>query len=296
MSRGILYLASGSSYVEEAKTSARTLKQQNPSLSVTLYTDTETSSGVFDQVLPLGDSIDSMGDSILSGKYVPYDSNLYLDTDTYVCGDLTDVFELLDRFDLAASQNPGGVYWNETFYEQNDMQLPGSFAEYNTGVIAYNDCSDVRDFFETWNRIYHSMDLSSRSWKTNQPAFRHALYESNIRFVTLQPEYNFQLNNHRYARGEIKVLHNSGRYDIDLENYATEINSFREGRIITWEEYPFRMIPARKKSNTYRVKQFLSNRRLQRRLFDQAREKWNKDGSVSFVKSALKKPLAFFIG
>jgi hypothetical protein len=46
------------------------------------------------------------------------------------------VFEVLDRFDLAAAHNVGRTNFNEEIYEMNDVEISGAFTEYNTGVLA----------------------------------------------------------------------------------------------------------------------------------------------------------------
>src|SRR4051794_15156121 len=41
-------------------------------------------------------------------SHAPYDRVVFLDTDMLIIGDLTDVFPLLDRFDIVSTPDPNG--------------------------------------------------------------------------------------------------------------------------------------------------------------------------------------------
>lgn len=76
-----------------------------------------------------------MGDSILSEENFPDDRNLYLDVDTYVCGEVDELFELLDSFDI------GATYGLRP--QSEETNIPDSFPELNTGVLVYRDTNPV---------------------------------------------------------------------------------------------------------------------------------------------------------
>jgi hypothetical protein len=118
MQKGILYVATGARYVEEARSSARSVRACNPGLPICLVTDQsiepdadfdivrdvhETPSGTaagpenylaldrvayYRKILPLVGS--------------PFEKTLFLDTDTWVGDSLEDLFTLLDSFVLSS--------------------------------------------------------------------------------------------------------------------------------------------------------------------------------------------------
>jgi len=235
--RGALYLASGERYKEEATLSAKSLREYHPDLPVTIFTDQEeVDTSVFDNVVQLSNPINNPGDSILSSKHLPYERTLYLDADTFVCGDISEIFELLDAFDVAAGHEVGRSWWNRNRYIQNDIDLPESFPEYNTGVIAYRDNDPVKELFDSWNRVYKKV-----GGELNQPAFRVASYRSDAEFATLPPEYNFMTHTVGFASGPVKILH-QGPSNVDLESVAEKINGSVGTRIISWDKNPCRVV------------------------------------------------------
>lgn len=273
MSRGVVYVASGSSYMDLAKTSAQSVKKHNPSLPITIYTDEDIDHETFDQEMKLEEPINKPGDSILSERYFPYDRNLYLDVDTYVCDSLSGVFDLLDMFDLALAHNNSRLKWNEEFYGGIDFNIPDSFTEYNSGVVAYNDCSEVKDLFSRWSREYEDLDFY-----LNQPSLRRALYYTDVDFATLPPEYNFMSHRVGYACGKVKILHQSSSR-VPLSEFAELLNSTDEKRVITWDDYPCRVVPESHLSLRYTVK----------RLMASIRRKKNKDGTLSLVRAMVSR-------
>lgn len=272
MPRGVIYIASGRSYIRDAKISARSVKRHNPSLSITLYTNEGVNLEVFDQVVPIAEPIENWGDSILSNKHFPYEQNLYLDADTFVCGDITEVFDLLARYDLAAAADASRGRRNSEFYEKIDRDLPSSFPEPNTGVMVYNRCTEVRDFFEKWNSMYRS-----HACDRNQPTFRIALYDGDIRYTTLSPEFNFRVDRVGYACGEVKILHTctSNMSESELRKFTERVNACSGKRVITWDDYPCRVVSDSHRSRRYKWK----------RLMKRIKEKQREEGVVSLITS-----------
>lgn len=288
MDRGVLYIASGESYISEAERSAKTLKQHNPSLPITIYCDEKPDNDIFDSVLYLKDSINDMGDSILSEEYFPYEKNLYIDVDTHICGSLQPVFDLIDRYDMALARDTGNGRRNSEIYDMMENSIPDPFIEYNSGVIAYTDTQQVRDLFSLWNRIYNKTDFDTTGFKTNQPALTYALYDGDVEFVTLPPEYNFQLNQNRFARSSIKIIHRNGGTKIDLERFEKYVNSRGDCRIISLEDYPCRVFSANHRSWKYRLKK-ISSRDTWKRLKQEAKEEQGEEGIIPFLKFSLSK-------
>jgi hypothetical protein len=264
MSKGILYLASGDDYITEAKRSAETLKRHNPDLPVTIYTDSDVESKIFDHIMLLDEPIDSMGDSILGKEYFPYDKTLYLDVDTHICDQLDPIFELLDQYQIAVGHDAGAGVGNNTVYKRMSESIPSPLREYNSGVIGYEKCTKVRNLFKMWKNIYNDTDFDEIGSKTNQPALTAALHSSNIQFVTLPPKYNFQLNKHRFASQDVVILHRNGGAKMELEAIEKLINSHEGECVITLEDYPCQVLDPNYRSKKYKIKKITSRSTWQR--------------------------------
>ena len=115
----------------------------------------------------------------------PYDRVIFLDTDTYVSGDLTDVFKVLDAFDIAVVHDVTRVR------DYGRHGIPQAFYDYNTGFIAFRNNDAMRDFFDCWEEEYDLL-LDQYGVKNDQPAFRVALWRTHqVRHATLSSEHNF---------------------------------------------------------------------------------------------------------
>lgn len=195
----------------------------------------------------MDESIHHMSQSILTDEHFPYDHTLYLDADTLVCDDVSDMFSILERVDLALAQDFIRGRGNREVYERNNISLPTCFTEFNSGVMVYNDTPEVHQLFESWKSIF--MDMQAN---VNQPALRKALYQSDVDFLTLPPEYNFTLHSVGFACGPVKIVHR-GKSDFDLETASRMLNKVVENRVMTWEEDPCRIIPGSYTSKQYRL-------------------------------------------
>lgn len=237
MSRGVIYIATGESYVEEAKVSAKSLKSHMPNINITLYTDKKQyDSKVFDRVKILENPSYDFGDSVLKPEMVEYDKNLLLDTDTYVTDDISELFELLDKYSLIARLNPRRT---GSVNHKYDEEPPQSFPQYNTGVIGFRDNSDVRDFFDKWSDKYNTK-IDNYSNNFNQPSFREVAYNHDIKIGAFSSEYNFRINEPGFADGKVKIVHGS-KANYALEDIAKILNESSDPRSISLDRYPLKV-------------------------------------------------------
>lgn len=234
-SRGVVYVATGGQYVEEAYRSAESLRQQMPRIPVTLFSDQKIKPGIFDNVTPITAPCHSFEDKIVQMGRSPYQSTLFLDSDTYVADDLSELFTLLDEFEIAAAHAA-----TRKAYPLHG--IPESFPEFNSGVILFKRNPGVENFFKEWLRAYEQ-DLKDRPAHAlaqnpakqhrgvfDQPSFREALYRSRLRIAVLTPEYNCRVGTGSlgYVSGVVKVLH--GRHP-DLAGLAQTINGEKKRRL-----------------------------------------------------------------
>jgi len=218
--RGIIHVAIGPRYVEEARRSAESVRRTNPGLPVWLLTDDPPPTPhPWDGILTTEARLPGSATKLHMDR-APWDRCLFLDTDTLVLGSLAPAFALLDRFDLAAMQHSGGHHY----------QLPGlpsSFPEFNSGVIAWRRGPKVSAFFARWRELYGQMlEPAGRTW--DQKSLRLALYESDLRIASLPHAYNLMPYFPATVEGPAVILH--GRNPANLERLAARMARSRELR------------------------------------------------------------------
>lgn len=233
MKTGVVYVVTGERYRREACMSAASLKKHMPALRTTLFTEAPTGDGAFDDEVVIEQVQHNRLDKIAHMHRVPYERVLFLDTDTYICGDLAEVFELLDRFDLALALAPRRIHrlyppW---------PGVPNAFAEFNSGVFAFRNTPEVRAMLSSWSRLYQE-GLASEWYRQHrkrrpfvlqdQHFLRKALYESDLRIAPLPYEYNCRLMP-SVVNGEVKVVHG---HHADLPGVAKQINAVLQKRVI----------------------------------------------------------------
>jgi hypothetical protein len=245
VSVGVIYVATGQKYIDEACVSAASLKDKMPDMHVTLFSDRDVRVGHFDKIVLIENPHYGMADKILSIQQSPYERTLYLDADTYICDDVSELFALLDRFDIAATHK-GRRFW---FPAEG---VPESFPEFNGGVISFKNSPLVRDLFVDWYRRFkHHKPSADFPAVPDEAAFREAMYFSNVRIATLTSEYNCQFSHFGgFQNRTVKILH--GRHP-DLPAIAKAINANTGKRVFLWKErrQRVRVIP-HKRSTIFR--------------------------------------------
>ncbi len=237
-SAGILYSAAGAAHVAEAVRSARSSLRHNqlphllfasepvqgapPGLEVALF---EPSGN------PYADKIANMAGS-------PFQRTIYLDTDTYVVGEIGHVLALLDQYELAAAYAAG-------YRGMADPDVPQAFYELNTGVLAWRSDERTAAFMRSWQETYlqwvreqpfpgagrplaeTAAAAAGRAGAADQPAFRHCAWLHGLRVFVLAPEYNLRLGEPATVVERVRVIH--GRHP-DYESLAARVNDRRGPR------------------------------------------------------------------
>src|SRR5262249_37484843 len=136
MVEGVLYIARGDKYVDAAVESARSVRR-GTRVPIAIATDNDAPAlAECDHALPLTET-GGYRAKILGMIASPFDRTLMLDVDTYAAADLSELFEVLDNFDVAAAHAP-----NRVVLPLDD--IPDSFPELNTGVISLRRSEPVR--------------------------------------------------------------------------------------------------------------------------------------------------------
>ena len=226
MRQGVIYIATGQKYIDEALKSAASLKALSPSLHVTMFSDREISSPYLDGTVLIDvagtqeeQSAANMNrpEKITGGRqpkgifnkvhYMgrsPYERTLFLDSDTYVAADIADLFELLDYFDIGVAHAPHRAA-RSPVQRKKFERIPASFVMMNTGVILFKKSERAAAFFSDWLRSYQE-DIELFEYN-DQTSFREAVYQSELRVVTLPPEYNYRFHKRLCIYASLKILH-----------------------------------------------------------------------------------------
>jgi hypothetical protein len=211
---GVFYVATGDKCRAEALKSVRSLKQHLPHIHTTLFSDQPCGAGLFDRNIIIPNPKMTNQDKVECFQLVDYEKAIFLDTDTYVAGDISDLFDLLEHFDFAAAMDQSRGYW------YREWSLPDGFPEVNSGVVAFRNSSKTKKLFADWLAFYGESKIwqqgcnGGRKTTWDQPGLRRALYlAKDIRMVVLPTEYNALRHFGTYLYGKAKIVH--GRRNIE---------------------------------------------------------------------------------
>ena len=200
-------------YVAEAAASASSVARTMPEMRRCLFSPDEVRCEAFHEIHQLTARTSDRW-YVDCSRYVVEaleaikDSNLlYLDSDTYFLSPASELFDLLENWDLAAAHAPGRST------APTVSKIPDCFPEFNIGVIVMNNSPIVRSL---WQKTYSNLLSRPDVYGNNDQApFREALWhDRSIRVTTLPPEYNCRFIFGTFVTGKVKVLHGRGNYEI----------------------------------------------------------------------------------
>lgn len=220
-----VYVATTPRHLAEAEISAASLRPHLPGVPVILFTQLPDQPAIFDQIFPISHPLGASADKIRRLLELDAEEILFIDTDTYVCGPLHPGFDLLSRFDLAVAR--------AAIQATYEVPPPGdAFPEFNTGVLFLRNTPRLRAFLNRWLELHALLRDRDTGRVYDQPAFRQALWESDLSVHTLPPEYNCRFIFPGFASGPVRIIH--GRAP-DLPVIARELNRHIGKRVHTWQ-------------------------------------------------------------
>nr|WP_281423938.1 putative nucleotide-diphospho-sugar transferase [Oceanobacter mangrovi] len=129
---------------------------------------------------------------------------MYIDSDTFVIDDPSDVFFLLEKYDIIACHDPGRNSAHGSLIL--DRQFPQSFPTLNGGLVGVRNSDKVQAFLRDWKTV-----IKERNQKKDQPSFRELLWDSDLKLGILPPEYNLmhlnQIEVMTHKHGVPKIIH-----------------------------------------------------------------------------------------
>lgn len=199
--RAVIYIASGQKYIDEAMISAKSVGGQYE-----CFLATPDDNNPFSRIISLLPRqheywfLDGVNYLNWILEFSDFSQLLLLDTDTYVCGDLSPFFNILDRFDISGTHAIG----RETIVQRKD--IPISFPELHCGAISFNCNAKVRELFQLWLELF----VSDPEFYGNndQGPLREALWLSpKVKLAILPAEFCFRYRWGGLVNGQVRILH-----------------------------------------------------------------------------------------
>ena len=180
--RGVVVTATGKPHYHAlAARLAASIKAHEPDLPVDILSDRPLDDPAFDRVhVDPNATRHTKVEALLRSRF---ERSLYLDSDTMAVAPFADVFDLLERFDvaLAHDQFPANAYCAITW--RRDM--PAAFPHFNGGVMALRASPATHAFLRDWRAA-----IAAHGINRDQPSLRELIWLSDLRVATLPPEYN----------------------------------------------------------------------------------------------------------
>jgi hypothetical protein len=224
---GYLYIAAGDpKYIQEAATSATSLRSVDPSAHITLITDRQFDGTLFDRIVirPVAFTSREAGLAYKTKHLYedsPYERTLFLDSDTYFYEPGRSLFGLLDYFDVCMAAAPADM--NEPVVDGKPLT---ACYPYNTGVIAFKKNERNELLFRTWHESYEKKlrEGSLRQEESDQTSFTEASLHSESRVYVLPSIWNARIFTYVFLNGAVKIVHHRVRHKEDYEKLRQELN------------------------------------------------------------------------
>ena len=200
LNRGVIYYLYNKNivYLDYNIKSAESVKKHMPKLDITLcspFKSDEIDSDCFDNFVVYDNK--DIGDNWIFKMELliktPYDQTMFVDSDTYFCDSVVELYELLDRFDFVTTLE------HQYAHEQKYLQ---GFPQINGGMFLWNNNDKMEWLFEEAIRF-----KTRKKRGSDQAALRHALYYSDVRYAIVPWEYNCHYHYPGYLCGKVKLLH-----------------------------------------------------------------------------------------
>ena len=182
---GVIFVATGAGYLDLAQQAAQSLREPDPDLPIDVFTDLldDPGNAVFDQVHPVPSSHPRV--KLECFAKARFDRVLFLDCDVLVLAPLGDLFDLTDRFALSIAHDVRRR--SDLIKKGHSVQTPYAFPQMNSGAMVNRNEAERAAFFAEWKRRY---DASGEA--RDQITLKDLLWESDLRFYVLPPEFNLR--------------------------------------------------------------------------------------------------------
>lgn len=228
--KGVVYIAFGPLYLAMALFSMSTLRKKIADLPVMIITNIDVDFNQFDfwsseyDIVKIMDFDSERNREIKIDiyNYVPFERVAYIDADTYILNDFSDIWKFLDYFDIAFKLNP---IKQKTPGKGDQLILDNSFLvrdvpHFNGGVFFFKRSENTKGFFNLW---YNYFCNGSTSY--DQISLVDAIFNSDARVLPLTADWN-HFPDWRFYAGKTKspfIVHYSNRISYSLERELLRI-------------------------------------------------------------------------
>ena len=203
--KGYLYIAYGEAFTKEALMSIQSLRRFTD-LPIAVYTDKkslveskseELNINLIGEIVAnhLRAKVDYMDQS-------PFVNTVFLDTDTVIVRNCDDMFDLLERFDVAIVNDYARKREKYSKIVPEYGNIPYSFSEANSGVIAFNSSTRTQTFLKMWKEYFYQYFRETNGW--DQISFRISLWKGNVKIHHMPFEYNVRSSENREKQRRYK--------------------------------------------------------------------------------------------
>ena len=219
---GVIYVAFGAPYLAMSLVSAASLRVFNPLVPVCIVTNVcrnppKTLWWNPDDELHwiyLKETDDRNRNAKLDiYSYSPFSKTLYLDCDTLVLSDISDMSFFLDHFDVSLRHILRPIIDSNKKLFNGTMRL-GDAGAFNSGVIGFRKGENVERFFNCWGERFKVL-----GFKQDQPSLVEAVFDSDIRLLPLPEKWNM---------GDTWLRKKESREDIIVWHYKTRLDRYIE--------------------------------------------------------------------
>lgn len=212
--------------------SMKSLRKFNPNVAITLVTNKSLDIESiefwihdFDKLIILNYQ-DDENRAIKSNiyKYASHDKELYIDCDTYITSDLSNVFRYLNYYDIAIRLNQNfQTSSNKGGYVILDSLKVSDLPHWNGGFFAFKKNNNVEIFFHNWEQNYKKTKL-----KFDQISLNETIYStrSNVDLLSLNEEWNYFPGNKYYSlnKHSSKIVHYTNRLSPVIQKQLISIS------------------------------------------------------------------------
>lgn len=199
--RGVIYVYWGEKVKKELARSLDSLRRHHPDIPYKLFQ------------LPEGSTLLDKSRMLTMS---PFETTLFLDTDTVVMDRLDFGFEMAEKHGLCCCIN-------ECPWARRYADIGGDQIEYNTGVLFFT--KRATSVFEKWASYASEMDSSIVFFRkgkklispyNDQAGFSQAIAASGFNPYVLPMNWNLRPQWHKTYFGPIKIWHDRGEVPIDV--------------------------------------------------------------------------------
>lgn len=227
---GIFYIAFGDKYVNEAVHSSKSVKEVS-TIKTAILCDK-----IDEELKKYFDFINFIRPKHIRAKVdylecTPFEYTLYLDSDTQVMEDISYLFDILKKYDIAFTHDFARkrYRWSQLIKEYDD--IPDGFSELGGGVMLYRKSKAI-EFIQLWKYYFYKYYNITNGW--DQASLRIAAWRSKSNLYILPIEFNVRSEQNR-AKVDLVHKNEGGLHPLrprilhyhDLNNPKIEIKSYK---------------------------------------------------------------------